>query len=399
MPRDEGRRDVNVRNLSRLAILVIVFAAVSASVGVGGPVSADRGGTAECVKGRDWPIIGGNAANLNAACAEGPGDGALRYTVAFEGAGGPVLAVGGILFVPTGAVWGGPNRVTALGAATGEFLWAKDFSTPPILTASGKGLLFVGTFGGTLYALRTHTGREAWTFSTTNWIVPIYADGIVFAASFDGYLHALEATTGTEIWRFAPGTAHWPAIGMGLVFLAVDHVLYALDASNGTERWSVALDSFIGGQPTLYRGSVYVGTGGLGASGFAYALDALTGEIVWSRPIGYDVYVEAVTQGIVLLTGPWPLTTRLQALDANTGDTIWEFGPFQFPQYGVTVSGSQVVAVTFEGVIHALDLRTGAGRWSAPLTGPIHNQVRPSPVRGTIAVATGTTLHVFGPVR
>jgi len=310
-----------------------------------------------------------------------------------------VLAVDGLLFVPTGEVWNGPNRITALEVATGELVWAKDFPSQPIVTSSGKGLLFVGTFGGTLYALRAPSGQEVWTYSTTNWIVLIYADGRVFAASFDGYLHALEATTGVELWRFAPGTAHWPAVGMGLVFLAVNHILYALDASTGSLRWSVALDSFIGGQPTVYRGKLYVGTGGFGASGIAYAFDAPTGDMVWSRPIGYDAYVEAVTQGIVLLTGPWPQTTMLQALDANTGERMWEFGPYQFPQYGATVSGSQVVAVTFGGVLHALDLHTGAGRWSASLEGAVHNQVRPSPVRGTVVVATNTTLHVFGPAR
>src|SRR3989304_3089585 len=80
--------------------------------------------------------------------------------------GGPVLAVDGLLFVPTGEVWNGPNRITALEVATGELVWAKDFPPQPIVTSSGKGLLFVGTFGGTLYALRAPSGQGVWAYST-----------------------------------------------------------------------------------------------------------------------------------------------------------------------------------------------------------------------------------------
>ncbi len=365
------------------------------SEGSGGATSGD-----DCIQPGNWPMLGGNEGNINAACREGPADGTVRYSVGFQGAGGAVLSIGHLLILTTSSVWGGTNAVHALDSSDGTVMWTRSFESHPFPTASGRGLLFVGTFEGTLFALQPSTGNIVWTFSTDapgdDWIVPIYADGIVLGASFDGYLHAIDANNGQELWRFRPGTAHYPSVGLGMVFLAVNNELYALDQSTGTAIWSASLDSFIGGVPVVSGDTIIVATGGFGASGSAYAFDARTGASLWTHQIGFDAYVESVAHGIVLITGPWPQTTSLIALDAATGSSLWNYGPAVFPQYGVTVAGSEVLAVTFDGSLHALDLTTGAERWTASLAGSMHNQVRPIPFRGNIAVATGDGLHVFG---
>ncbi len=211
-----------------LVLMLVGGFFVSSERGRAEPLSEGLSGTTtgdDCIHPGNWPMLGGNEGNLNAACREGPADGAARYSVGFQGAGGAVLSIGHLLILTTSSVWGGTNAVHALDSSDGTVVWTRSFESHPFPTASGRGLLFVGTFEGTLFALHPSTGNIVWTFSTgapgDDWIVPIYADGIVLGASFDGYLHAIDANNGQELWRFRPGTAHYPSVGLGMVFLAV----------------------------------------------------------------------------------------------------------------------------------------------------------------------------------
>src|SRR5690606_34663662 len=86
-----------------------------------------------------------------------------------------------------------------------------------------------------------------------------------------------------------------PAVGWGKVFVAKDlYNVTALDAGTGEEVWTTRLSEVattgIDIQPSVYAGLVYVstvpGTGDVfyapGGIGVISALDAETGEVVWS---------------------------------------------------------------------------------------------------------------------
>ncbi len=70
-----------------------------------------------------------------------------------------------------------------------------------------------------------------------------------------------------------------PAFAYNTVYIPTSSATYALDAANGTLKWSRPLDGgYSVSSPAVADGKVYFGLD----NGYVYALDALTGDIIWS---------------------------------------------------------------------------------------------------------------------
>lgn len=146
----------------------------------------------------------------------------------------------------------------------------------------------------------------AWTFdlSTGRGVesTPIVHDGIMYVTSAWSILHALDAKTGEEIWSYNPEVAGQDAIkgccdvvnrGVaiydGKVYLGVfDGRLEAIDAKTGELVWSkVTVDQSlpytITMAPRIVKGRVIIGNSGgeLGVRGYVSAYDAKTGDLDW----------------------------------------------------------------------------------------------------------------------
>ena len=143
------------------------------------------------------------------------------------------------------------------------------------------------------YPLETERGIEA---------TSIVVDGVMYATSAWSIVHALDARTGERLWTYDPQVAkdkskhaccdvvnRGVAVWKGRVYFgALDGRLIALDAATGEVVWSVAtvdpkLPYTITGAPRVIRDKVLIGNGGAeyGVRGFLSAYDAETGELVW----------------------------------------------------------------------------------------------------------------------
>jgi quinohemoprotein ethanol dehydrogenase len=143
------------------------------------------------------------------------------------------------------------------------------------------------------YPLSTSRGVEA---------TPIVVDGVMYVTSAWSVVHALDAKTGKELWVYDPEVSgedaakgccdvinRGVAVHGGKVYLGVfDGRLEALDAKTGEVVWStLTVDKSrpytITGAPRVVKGKVLIGNGGgeLGVRGFVTAYDAETGEKVW----------------------------------------------------------------------------------------------------------------------
>ncbi|MFL5654770.1 MAG: PQQ-binding-like beta-propeller repeat protein [Ktedonobacteraceae bacterium] len=153
-----------------------------------------------------------------------------------------------------------------------------------------------------------------WTAQSGGWIFsqPIVANGIIYWGSFDGYEHATDGN-GHQLWQQYLGvtTQCTPVPALGIVSSAAvatislngtptsvvfvgggDDHLYALDALSGTILWSTLLgnpsmNTFIWDSPLVFDNKVYIGIGTTGEGkgcalipGQFFALDALTGTIL-----------------------------------------------------------------------------------------------------------------------
>jgi len=70
-----------------------------------------------------------------------------------------------------------------------------------------------------------------------------------------------------------------PAVAYNTVYIPTNNGAYALDTENGTVKWSLPLDGeYSVSSPAVADGKVYFGLD----NGYVYALDAFTGDLVWS---------------------------------------------------------------------------------------------------------------------
>ena len=208
-----------------------------------------------------------------------------------------------------------PTNAASAGSETPQQETFAAVDTARIKTASAgaEWLTYGGTYDEQRHSSLTSINKEtvsdlgvAWTYDlATNRGVestPIVVDGVMYVTSAWSVVYALDAKTGEELWTHEPDVDR--AVGVkaccdvvnrgvavydGKVFLGViDGHLQALDAKTGDLVWSVlTVDQSkpytITGAPRVVDGKVLIGNGGaeLGVRGYVSAYDANTGDMIW----------------------------------------------------------------------------------------------------------------------
>jgi outer membrane protein assembly factor BamB len=90
-----------------------------------------------------------------------------------------------------------------------------------------------------------------------------------------------------------------PAFAYNALYIPTSNSTYALDAENGTLKWSCPLDGgYSVSSPAVADEKVYFGLD----NGYVYALDALTGDIVWRyKTEGAVQSSPAISNGILFV--------------------------------------------------------------------------------------------------
>ena len=153
-----------------------------------------------------------------------------------------------------------------------------------------------------------------------------------------------------------------PAEPGGVVYVGSKHYrlyyLDALDASTGEWIWSYETGSDVTSSPAVSGGVVYVGS----EDNRVYALDASTGDLIWSFETGDDLESSPAVSGDVVYVGS--RDNRVYALDASTGDLIWSYETVSFVVSSPAVSGGAVYVGSNDSNLYALDASTGGLIWS-----------------------------------
>ncbi len=229
-------------------------------------------------------------------------------------------------------------------------LYAPVVSTPVV---AGNQLV-VAAENGNLYSFDLSSRKFSWLYHTEAGIAstPAIADGKIYFLSRDGFFYALEQATGKRLWRFATGgERRFAAVGG-----------YGLPAEMGPvpDPWDFYLSS-----PAVHNGKVYFGS----TDKNFYALNAVTGEQVWSFPADEAIHSSPVINNGKVFFGTWG--TKLFALNAETGSEIWRFQGGTDPQYfamqGITAApvadSNNVYVGARDGFVYAIRQSDGATVW------------------------------------
>ena len=218
-----------------------------------------------------------------------------------------------------------------------------------------------------------------WSYETGNdvWGSPVVADGTVYIGSYDHHLYAISTETGEKKWEFqaADRIDGTPAVVDDTVYFgSFDMSIYALDASTGEKRWEHPTDGLIRSSPTVVDGTLYIGTHcyyaecnaysqeSLSTVGYVYALDAKTGNRVWTYETNDEILSSpAAISGNVYIGSS---DGEIYAIDQLTGDLNWSF------QTGGSVYGTPAVVeetlytTSNNGQVYALNPDTGERIWA-----------------------------------
>jgi outer membrane protein assembly factor BamB/predicted phosphodiesterase len=263
------------------------------------------------------------------------------------------------------------GNIYGLNAANGKEVWRCKTDRPIVASARiADGVVYIGSSEGKFRALDLASGKILWEFDRLGGFVetkPLVYDGKVIFGAWDQYLYALDAKTGKLVWKWKgdkPGTllspaACWPIAANGKIFIvAPDRKMTALDAKTGEQLW---------------RTSAYTVRESIGLSEdqarfyvramqdffYAFSTAADHPEKIWelNAGFGYDINsaMPAEKDGTLFYGTKNGL---LFALDAKTGAIKWEH------KLGVTLintvvplSASQVLATDFDGKVGLLEAK------------------------------------------
>lgn len=153
------------------------------------------------------------------------------------------------------------------------------------------------------------------------------------------------------------------------LFMTTDHVLFAMDAGSGEMIWSTPIGIYVTGSATVGNGLVYVcSENGL------YAVHAGTGKIKWKQA-GSLVFGNWVPQPTPLLNNGVVYmgfdNGNMYAMDAMTGSIKWKTSNSGGFYCSPSLANHMVYIGGLDEVLYAMDAETGAIRWKRPLHGVI----------------------------
>ena len=235
-------------------------------------------------------------------------------------------------------VFGSADRnIYALNAADGSLRWKVEAAEPVLGAVTiHEGIAYVGASDKTFRAIDIQTGKVVWSYEQVKGYIetkPLVVDDKVIFSAWDNTLYALEKATGKEIWKWTGGltrmhfspAAVWPVASNGKVFIAdPQRAMTAVNLQNGETVWRT-FRSQVRETIGLSEDGERVYSKTMNDSIVCYSTLTDTPEQVWASNVGFG-YEHAPSMplekdGVVYGSTKEGL---LFALEAKTGKIIWK---------------------------------------------------------------------------
>lgn len=224
--------------------------------------------------------------------------------------------------------------------------------------ACWRGNVFVGDVTGRMTAYDTSTGKERWHFMADKKIVgtPAVVGGTLVFGSTGSRIYGLDARTGRLLWQTDTGLPVMGAVatdGKTAYIGGSDHKMHAIDPRTGKARWTYGgVQGYIVTRPLLTQGMVVFGAW----DGKLYALSRADGHLLWTwqHPLGGLHYSPAQV---------WPVANKeaifiadpqraLTAISLGDGHTLWRtFRSKVRESIGMSADGLRIFAKTMQDSI------------------------------------------------
>ncbi|MBN2225128.1 MAG: PQQ-binding-like beta-propeller repeat protein [Deltaproteobacteria bacterium] len=227
----------------------------------------------------------------------------------------------------------GSSRLIAFDFISQSVKWSYDIEA--MAPAVSKDRVFLASHEGASVALDAATGKEIWRIETADpesgeqtFTSPALDGDTVYFGGADFFLYAVDAETGVVRWKYDVGwylTSRYVVVDNDTIYVANRDYLIALDKQTRAEKWRFKVTGYVGIAPAVACGSVFVFD-----QGNLCSVDAQTGLLKWRfslKDIGftkeeYTYDPPIVVDGIVYFGG---LDESVYAVDADTGELLWSY--------------------------------------------------------------------------
>jgi outer membrane protein assembly factor BamB len=233
----------------------------------------------------------------------------------------------------------------------------------------------------------TRTLTQLWSFETGGDIndSPRVDGQYVYLAAEGAGVFALDTASGEEVWHYAPAQGVWgrslALAGDSLLVGLASQELVSLDTRTGEERWRAALTGEVQRPPLVAGDVIYVGTAFVGPGlesqperqAWVYALDAASGDMVWSfETDNYLVVSPALSSETLYAGGSYydpsrdvaeggPM--RVYAFDTTSGTVQWTFESDAGLIKRLYASDELVYYLAYQDMLFTLEADTGTEAW------------------------------------
>ena len=293
------------------------------------------------------------------------------------------------------------GSLSAVRLVDGEVIWSAECETQHRLAVGAD--VLVAASDHTLVGIRSSDGLKLWTSDVGSTVsaAPVWNNGWLIAVLESGEVVVLRAQDGQEFWRrqLSGSLVIEPSVGGRNLFVPVaDGRIVALDLVTGDQVW----EHTVGGSPReiLATDDLFVGS----TDNFFYRLSRHNGEWLWRWRTGADIIGRPATNARQVLFVS--LDNVLRALDRKSGVQQWRRPLAGRPTAGPTIVGNVVLVAGVAPSILAFDTKTGlpAGTLAvgADFFVPPHVLNLSSPAGPGIIAATGdrrllAILRALGP--
>ena len=187
--------------------------------------------------------------------------------------------------------------------------------------------IYFGALDRTVYAVNAKNGEQVWAHKVDGAVLgtPVLGDNhVLYVSSYGGTVYGLNTSDGAMVFSTAASSWLWsgPTLDNSTLYFGDGAgKLYAQPINGTGTAWQQKLNGSITASPLVEAGNVIIGTD----SGNVYFVD-MTGQTVRPISISGKIYASPVAAGDLILVAPTAGTASMVALD-QTGAVKWSFTP------------------------------------------------------------------------